>query len=676
MEPLDTSIDQGDERFANVAPLSDDWYHGHKVVAMPSSAFGGKTIREVVSSRNEHEQHDRPRRSSSLGRPSSGGERRDLVQDVYDRMGVSYSRSMAYESNNNNINNYNNNYDQQQQDTPLAIQSHPSFSDSIASSITNSLQPPQQQQQQYVTSNTGGGKMKDKFSGRYRAAAAVSAATRSGDRGRARTPVVDESEGQKRARSLSRGRSVKGTWPPSREQAVANANAELYGGSTTNPAGSTTSELSTPPSPDRRTGAAVTAVTAAPKHKRSHSFDARPQYGRGRTGSGFRSPGTASGSNNNNGAIHKYQPNPQSYTNNRMRITSPLPGDFNGNNNQADNNSMRDEKKENDEVSQSISGEGEAAPPAIPSIKDRISAFAGPTEKKASTGGGQRNSRRNTYGGPSSTGYMKSPPPPKVDIYEQSNRKHDEGYGGHPDDTTHGVEPHENRGEDGYSQGPPEPSSIPPSAAAAAAADVATKYMRPSQTKKSHRTSTGGGGTGGVRAGSSLANSYLTGITSPGGTTSNRPVFQHPTGSFGGEVPFGASEEGPDGQGSVGANSAVSYGDASASRKSSQPWQKTSNSYSSNSNNIIRNTSSMVSSGNSTSHNHSLNGGTIAVSPEMIEKMVDERVQVQLREVEARMEGLLRRWMDQMNTKITTRLDSMESSIKDSMPDPYRRREL
>ena len=59
----------------------------------------------------------------------------------------------------------------------------------------------------------------------------------------------------------------------------------------------------------------------------------------------------------------------------------------------------------------------------------------------------------------------------------------------------------------------------------------------------------------------------------------------------------------------------------------------------------------------------------------MIEKMVDERVQVQLREVEARMEGLLRRWMDQMNTKITTRLDSMESSIRDSMPDPYHRHE-
>ena len=215
--PLDTSIDdqEPDDRFANVAPLSDDWYHGHKVVAMPSSAFGGRSIREVVSSRNnEHHhhhhhlslQHDhRPRqRSSSLGRkPMIGGERRDLVQDVYDRMGVSYSRGgggMAtsdtshhhYHHSSNHHYNSNNRYEhhhqqqQQQQhnnncDTPMAIQSQPSFSDSIASSITNSVQHPQQQQQQYIPSNNGGsggvggggGKMKDKFSGRYRAAAAI-----------------------------------------------------------------------------------------------------------------------------------------------------------------------------------------------------------------------------------------------------------------------------------------------------------------------------------------------------------------------------------------------------------------------------------------------------------------------------------------------------------------------
>jgi hypothetical protein len=71
---------------------------------------------------------------------------------------------------------------------------------------------------------------------------------------------------------------------------------------------------------------------------------------------------------------------------------------------------------------------------------------------------------------------------------------------------------------------------------------------------------------------------------------------------------------------------------------------------------------------------------TMTVNADMIERMVDERVQSQLREVEARMETLLRRWMDQMNTKITSRLDSMEASIKDSMPastaDPVWRHEI
>jgi hypothetical protein len=41
----DTSLDDS-QRFMNsgpmAAPVSEDWYHGHKVVAYPGSAFGGK----------------------------------------------------------------------------------------------------------------------------------------------------------------------------------------------------------------------------------------------------------------------------------------------------------------------------------------------------------------------------------------------------------------------------------------------------------------------------------------------------------------------------------------------------------------------------------------------------------------------------------------------------------
>lgn len=75
----------------------DDLYSGHKVVAMPSSAFGGMSVRDVVSSQNKDYRDStpgryRPRsRSRSIG-SRTGSRSRDIVQDVYDRMGVNYTR--------------------------------------------------------------------------------------------------------------------------------------------------------------------------------------------------------------------------------------------------------------------------------------------------------------------------------------------------------------------------------------------------------------------------------------------------------------------------------------------------------------------------------------------------------------------------------------------------------
>lgn len=645
-------------------PMSDDWYHGHKVVAMPSSAFGGKSIREVVSSRNENDQQQpqqRPRRTNSLGRQPMvrpGG--RNLVQDVYDRMGVSYTRGMTYESNSN---------EPYPQESQITIQSQASFSESIASNNTNNTNN---------NNNNGGvtgGKLRDKFSGRYRNAAAVSTAGRAGTataagaasgagtrgRGRDMEPCVngggekEECEFQKRARSLSRGRSVSDRWPPARSQAnieinqYANpAGAATAESSTATPSGGNLHQQTAPPSPERTM-----------KPKRSHSVDARPQYGRG-GGNIFRSP------------LHH----------NKMRVAAPEAADPihpSSNTNTRRNNDMatvRDEKKENDDASESSAvggNEGAADNTSVPSIQDRISAFAG---KKATPD--KRSSRRNTFAG-TSPGYSRTPPPPKVDIYEQSSRnKQDEVYG-HPDDPNIAFDTQENNNpEDEYSQsqGPPEPSSVPPSATAAAAADVAAKYKRPSQMKTSPRHSTGGNS----RKGSAIANSYLTGINSPGGnnnTNSNgvisRSSFQQQqqqatSGSFA-EVPFMASDEVMDGPASVGASSTVSHGDSTPQRKSTSVWQKPHGAYSSSNNNNSSNSNNGgIVTNNSTPNKSNASG---IVSSETIEKMVDERVQVQLREVEARMEGLLRRWMDQMNNKITTRLDAMESSIKDSMPDTY-----
>ena len=62
-----------------------EMYKGHKVVAMPSSSFNGMSVRDVVSSRTNFNP-DR-QRSLSAGRATTRS--RDIVQEVYDRMGVS-----------------------------------------------------------------------------------------------------------------------------------------------------------------------------------------------------------------------------------------------------------------------------------------------------------------------------------------------------------------------------------------------------------------------------------------------------------------------------------------------------------------------------------------------------------------------------------------------------------
>jgi hypothetical protein len=79
----------------NDADSKDELYHGHKVVAMPSSAFGGMSVGAVVSSENTDHRASTPRRRSrsrSIGRKGSVSRSRDIVQDVYDRMGVNYTR--------------------------------------------------------------------------------------------------------------------------------------------------------------------------------------------------------------------------------------------------------------------------------------------------------------------------------------------------------------------------------------------------------------------------------------------------------------------------------------------------------------------------------------------------------------------------------------------------------
>ncbi len=67
-------------------------YHGHKVVAMPSSPFDGLSYLEKKGDDGSISSYHSRYRSRSNGRGASISRSRDIVQDVYDRMGVNYVR--------------------------------------------------------------------------------------------------------------------------------------------------------------------------------------------------------------------------------------------------------------------------------------------------------------------------------------------------------------------------------------------------------------------------------------------------------------------------------------------------------------------------------------------------------------------------------------------------------
>ena len=162
----------------NFSP-SSDLYKGHKVVAMP--ATGGDeplSVRDMVITRTVFDPN-RPR-SKSAGRASTRS--RDIVQEVYDRMGVNRGAEAAFD------------------DDPFKCNEH-------------------QDQRTATPGRERGGERSaesaDKFSQRYRAAAALSSPRGSNDRGR-----DEEQDGgsARRCRSLSRGRAVAGRWPPAQNK--------------------------------------------------------------------------------------------------------------------------------------------------------------------------------------------------------------------------------------------------------------------------------------------------------------------------------------------------------------------------------------------------------------------------------------------------------------------------
>jgi hypothetical protein len=251
-----------------LSPELEELYRGHKVVALPSR--GRLTVREHVSTFRGS--NARPR-SLSAGR--SRIRPHDLVQDIYDRMGVSFTRGGSRGTNaSNNTNNVNANTGKEPSSPtkPANTNQFSGKADTInnnnnavffpenslneANTITNdkvnnSTRPSIPRKSEPLTKH-------EKFADRYRFAAALS-------RGRTmegQTPSESGSE-PTRARSLSRGR-VAQIWPPSSGNEAETPTAN----NVTNVSSLTQANMA---SPTRNTAAAV--ATSSPRFLQTRPVD-------------------------------------------------------------------------------------------------------------------------------------------------------------------------------------------------------------------------------------------------------------------------------------------------------------------------------------------------------------------------------------------------------------------
>lgn len=472
---------------------------GHKVVAMPTSSLS-MSVRDAVSSRSTFNP-DRPR-SLSAGRATTRS--RDIVQEVYDRMGV--SRGGPIEDTQANENTY-------------------------SPERRGCSSAPQRRREPDSSS--------DKFSQRYKAAAALSTP-------RGRSLELAGTDGERRARSLSRGRSVAGRWPPAAplENAPAPAKSRMI-----------------------EEGTAASTTPSSPKR------------------------------------------NARSYSHSDSQDDS------------VENHSPQKESLDKDTNS------------SIPSVKDRISVFAGPrtTARKFS-----QNKPANYQT------YTSVERPKKIDIYAEARRQEKQ------------VQPQD---DDIAGLAPPS-STVPPSPAAAAAADVAAEMVRRNSSALSVKSSTSGR----TPRANGIAGTYLGAIKLPPATITTTPT--QTTSAPLSEI---SAMEG-NGDGYSVAASSVSGDDfgvlsPTARRSEYSPGVGMSKKPSWNE----RNNKTHVSPTTLRSANGNYKASSTAKQPTMnsseIEKIVEQRVQARVAVVEMRMEEQMQRLEKRLEERMKVRVDVIEEKI-------------
>ena len=465
-------------------------YEGHKVVAMPS--LGRKSVREVVSSREppspsvvRRSTTPGQQRSRSAGRAPQGKSSRDIVQDVYDRMGVS------------------------REDL--------------------------------------GGDM-EKFQSRYRAAAALSTNSDQPARGRSMDVATD---GQRRARSLSRGRSVTGRWPPTREQDERELRATRD------------SALERANTNDSRIENATNN-----RHHSSHQ-QAKPSFV-----SIVDDSSRSSRPSSTPVAANSVSKKPSATT--ARKATDPLVSSV-------------------DDHAEDPSGSSSPSAVSSFSVKDRVTAITG--------GKSNRNFPKRSI----PVQYAKRPHPPKIDIYEEIRKNSEE--------------------EGSNSHLAPEASALTPSPAAAAAADAAAELVRKNQFFRAHN---------GVR--SPHANNKFD-------LCQNLPASKPPL-----EI-SGTDESGALADSSSIAVSSVSADEYLDRSPVNLPAKKEP---------VSRRWNGVVNSQRASTQPPASIKSTSSIASDHIDRLVEERLQVHLAELEARMEVQLERLETHLEGRMQNRLDQLE----------------
>ena len=623
-------------------------YAGHKVIAFPE---GGSEQRGRMMSRESSSSKPRTR-SLSAGR--SRIRPNDLVQDVYDRLGVSRSTAAADLNFGLPVDDNTGVENTADFDFAAATSNFNPFSTSPKYSKTTSTA---REDRNYT--EDGAKKVKErydsaqKFNERF-----VSAASRGRQ---AERGALKDSSPERRSRSLSRGRMAQ-RWPPARQELMLPTTEST-----------TAAAVETTQSPTRSWKAAGSTTTASATAMTPTTPDP-----------------SMSTANTRSSLIRSETKRSRTYASSIPPSSMPSDPLYDDNNNNNTKNSKamdgwKDEKKEPEVDSNKQDDSLDDQPPALhispPSIKDRISAYGGKSgpKKKASHKNFTRSIDKQY-----AAHFAVREHPPKVDIYEgcgnsvgtDTDEKKEDHAGtnnnsnNNVDVTIHScrstssetsVKSNEDVGNAtvATSQTSPKPWS---NAAAAAAASKKTPTQRSANNNK-HRP---------ARSGGRMAASFLAAIQQPQTSPKSKTGSKAPVTEISAVDRDEHFISGTDAQSL--AMSSVSAEDYALRSPVADPVSKKSlwndrQNRSARAHSIISSSSQGYQQSPVSGHKgfvaaNTTNTNSNILRQDEIQRMIDERVQAQVSDMETKLGAQVRRWMQQMDDKMVMRMEAMENKIQ------------